>query len=115
MVRGDDESYPRRIRRGFRVAVGIACSTEEATRAQLVRESQEVSGRFEFMHALIRQTLYNELSSPRRVRLHRQVADAIERLTQNMPNPPLAELANHFSQAASAGAVDQALRTTGWR
>jgi DNA-binding winged helix-turn-helix (wHTH) protein/tetratricopeptide (TPR) repeat protein len=82
---------------------------EEATRAQLVRESQEVSGRFEFMHALIRETLYNELSSPRRVRLHRRVADAIERLTQNMPNPPLAELAYHFSQAASAGAVDKAI------
>jgi predicted ATPase len=82
---------------------------EEATRAQLVRESQEVSGRFEFMHALIRETLYNELSSPRRVRLHRRVADSIERLTQNMPNPPLAELAYHFSQAASTGAVDKAI------
>src|SRR5712671_2486882 len=82
---------------------------EEATRAQLVSESQEVSGRFEFMHALIRETLYSELSSPRRARLHRLVADAIERLTQNMPNPPLAELAHHFSQAASAGAVDKAV------
>src|SRR6267378_2573258 len=82
---------------------------EEATRAQLISESQEVSGRFEFMHALIRETLYSELSSPRRVRLHRRVADAIERLTQNMPNPPLAELAYHFSQAASAGAVDKAV------
>ena len=82
---------------------------EEATRAQLVRESQEVSGRFEFMHALIRETLYSELSSPRRVRFHRRVADAIERLTQDMPNPPLAELAYHFSQAASAGAVDKAV------
>ena len=84
-------------------------AVEEATRAQLVSESQEVSGRFEFMHALIRETLYNELSSPRRVRLHRCVADAIERLTQHMPNPPLAELAYHFSQAASAGAVDKAV------
>ena len=82
---------------------------EEATRAQLVSESKEVSGRFEFMHALIRETLYNELSSPRRVRLHRRVADAIERLTENMPNPPLAELAYHFSQAASAGAVEKAI------
>jgi tetratricopeptide (TPR) repeat protein len=82
---------------------------EEATRAQLVGESQVVSGRFEFMHVLIRETLYNELSSPRRVRLHRCVADAIESLTQNMPNPPLAELAYHFSQAASAGAVDKAI------
>src|SRR5712692_4535472 len=82
---------------------------EEATRAQLVSESQEVSGRFEFMHALIRETLYSDLSSPRRAILHRRVADAIERLTQNMPNPPLAELAYHFSQAASAGAVDKAV------
>src|SRR6266852_5992110 len=41
---------------------------EEATRAQLISESREVSGRFEFIHALIRETLYSELSSPRRGR-----------------------------------------------
>jgi DNA-binding winged helix-turn-helix (wHTH) protein/tetratricopeptide (TPR) repeat protein len=82
---------------------------EEATRAQLVSESQEVSGRFEFMHALIRETLYNELSSPRRVRLHRRVAEAIEVLTLNTPNPPLAELAYHFSQAAWEGTGDKAV------
>jgi DNA-binding winged helix-turn-helix (wHTH) protein/tetratricopeptide (TPR) repeat protein len=82
---------------------------EEATRAQLVRESQEVSGRFEFMHALIREALYSELSSPRRARWHRRVADAIERLSQDKPNPPLAELAYHFSQVTSADAVDKAI------
>lgn len=82
---------------------------EEATSAQLVNESQEVSGRFEFVHALIREALYGELSSPRRLRLHRRVAEAIERLTENMPSPPLAELAYHFSQAASAGTVDKAI------
>jgi hypothetical protein len=82
---------------------------EEATRAQLVSESHEVTGRFEFTHALIRETLYSELSSPRRVRLHRCVADAIERLSENKPNLPLAELAYHFWQAASAGAVDKAI------
>jgi DNA-binding winged helix-turn-helix (wHTH) protein len=82
---------------------------EQATRAQLISESQEVSGRFEFMHALIRETLYSELSSPRRARLHRRVADAIERLSQDEPNPPLAELAYHFSQAASADAADKAV------
>jgi DNA-binding winged helix-turn-helix (wHTH) protein/tetratricopeptide (TPR) repeat protein len=82
---------------------------EEATRAQLVSESQQVNGRFGFRHALIRETLYSELNSPRRVRLHRRVADAIERLAQDMPNPPLAELAYHFSQAASTGTVDKAI------
>jgi DNA-binding winged helix-turn-helix (wHTH) protein/tetratricopeptide (TPR) repeat protein len=82
---------------------------EQATSAQLVSESRRVSGRFEFVHALIREALYGELSSPRRVRLHRRVAEAIERLTENRPNPPLAELAYHFSQAASAGAADKAI------
>ena len=82
---------------------------EEATRAQLVIESPEMSGRFEFMHALIRETLYSELSSPRRVKLHRHVADAIERLSQGMPSLPLAELAYHFSQAAAADVVDKSI------
>ena len=82
---------------------------EEATRAQFVSESREVGGRFAFMHPLIRETLYSELSSPRRVRLHRRVADVIERLAQRMPNPPLAELAYHFAQAASAETADKAI------
>jgi DNA-binding winged helix-turn-helix (wHTH) protein len=82
---------------------------EEATRAQFVSESREAGGRFAFIHPLIRETLYTELSSPRRVRLHRRVADVIERLAHESPYPPLAELAYHFTQAASAGAVDKAI------
>jgi DNA-binding winged helix-turn-helix (wHTH) protein len=82
---------------------------EEATRAQFVSESRDVGGRFAFMHPLIRETLYSELSSPRRVRLHRRIADVIERLAQDSPTPPLAELAYHFTQAASAGAADKAI------
>ncbi len=82
---------------------------DQATRAQLIAESTEASGRFEFTHALIRETLYTELSSPRRVRLHRRVAEAIERLAVNLANPPLAELAHHFSQAASADTVDKTI------
>ena len=45
------------------------------------------------MHALIRETLYGELSSPRRVRLHGRVAEAIERMTADRPVVPLADLA----------------------
>lgn len=83
---------------------------EDATRAQLINESRAVIGRYHFTHALIRETLYGELSSPRRLKLHRRVADAIERLSQNTRNPPLGELAYHFSQALStAGAVDKAV------
>jgi hypothetical protein len=43
---------------------------DEALGAQVVRERRERPGTYEFNHALIRQTLYGELSTPRRVRMH---------------------------------------------
>ncbi len=83
---------------------------EQAARAQLVGEPQEAHGRFAFTHALIRETLYGELSSPRRVRLHSRLAEALELLAQERALPPrLAELAYHFTQSASAGSIDKAV------
>jgi tetratricopeptide (TPR) repeat protein len=81
---------------------------DEAVRAQLIAE---VAGRsrLTFRHALIRETLYDELLSARRLRLHRRVAEAIEAQTRGRANPPLADLAYHYSQAASAGTADKAI------
>jgi tetratricopeptide (TPR) repeat protein/predicted Ser/Thr protein kinase len=81
---------------------------DEAVRAQLIAE---VGGRnrLAFRHALIRETLYGELLSARRIRLHRRVAEAIEEQTRGRVNPPLADLAYHYSQAASAGTADKAI------
>jgi len=81
---------------------------EEAVRAHLIAE---VGGRsrLTFRHALIRETLYGELLSARRLRLHRRVAEAIEAQTRGRANPPLADLAYHYSQAASAGTADKAI------
>lgn len=85
-------------------------SLEHASRAQLVREGQGATGRFAFTHALIRETLYGELSSPRRVKLHSRLAEAIERITRDGSGESrLAELAYHFTQAASAGFIDKAV------
>jgi len=82
---------------------------EEGVRAQLVGEARGRAGRFTFLHALIRETLYGELTTIRRVRLHRRVGEAIEQLARGNPNPPLADLAYHFVQAASAGTADKAI------
>jgi tetratricopeptide (TPR) repeat protein len=83
---------------------------EQASRAQLIGESRDAAGRFAFKHALIRETLYTELSSPRRVKLHSRLGEAIERLAQlKEARPRLAELAYHFTQSASAGSVDKAV------
>jgi tetratricopeptide (TPR) repeat protein len=82
---------------------------DEAVRARLVEESPASKGRLTFVHALIRETLYGELTSSRRVRLHRRIGEALERLAGDRPNPPLADLAYHFVQAASAGVADKAI------
>ena len=82
---------------------------DEAVSAQLITEVPAVPGRFSFVHALIRETLYGELTAPRRVRLHRRVGEALEHLTHGRPNQPLADLAYHFTQAAPSGPVDKAI------
>src|SRR5439155_19223502 len=87
---------------------------EEALAHQVIVERRDGAGIYDFTHALIRQTLYDELSTPRRVLLHRQIGQALERLYGDNVEPHLAELAHHFYQAASGGearkAVDYARR-----
>nr|MDP9238935.1 protein kinase [Chloroflexota bacterium] len=83
---------------------------EEALAAQLIAErKEEGAGRYDFTHALIRQTLYEELSTPRRVLLHRQIGEALEKLYAANIEPHLAELAHHFYQAAPGGDVEKAI------
>jgi tetratricopeptide (TPR) repeat protein len=66
------------------------------------------SGRLRFSHALIRDVLYDELPPARRIRLHREIGEALERVYQN-PEPHLTELAHHFLAAAPAGDVMKAI------
>jgi len=58
---------------------------EEAVAARVLIEVPRVVGRYRFSHALIRETLYDELSTTRRVRLHRQVGEALEGLYGHTP------------------------------
>jgi class 3 adenylate cyclase/tetratricopeptide (TPR) repeat protein len=80
---------------------------DEALAAQLIVERER--GKYDFAHALIRHTLYEELSTPRRVLLHRRIGDALERLYGADVDTHLAELAHHFYQAAPGGDVEKAI------
>jgi predicted ATPase len=82
---------------------------EEALRAQLIAERRGEGGLYDFTHALIRQTLYEELSTPRRVLLHRQIGEALEQLYAANVEPHLAELAHHFYESAPGGDVEKAI------
>jgi class 3 adenylate cyclase len=80
---------------------------DETLVARLLRERKDARGAvYEFQHALIRQTLYEELSAPRRVLLHRRIGEQLEALYAGNPGPQLAELAHHFFEAAPGGDVE---------
>jgi predicted ATPase len=65
----------------------------EAVAAQVL-EGFDGSGRGRFAHALIRETLFEELGTSRRQQLHRTVGESIERRPD--AEETLAELAYHF-------------------
>jgi tetratricopeptide (TPR) repeat protein len=79
----------------------------EAVRGGVLVEVHRPVGRFSFAHALIRDTLYEDLSPARRVTLHRRVGEALERLSD--PDTYLPQLAHHFFQAVPAGGAEVAI------
>jgi class 3 adenylate cyclase len=82
---------------------------DEAAAVRVTTELPRTAGRYSFSHALIRETLYGELTTTRRVRLHRQIGEALEGLYGAHPEPHLAELAYHFFEAAPGGDVERAI------
>ena len=81
---------------------------DEALDARLVHGVPGAGDRFTFTHALVRDTLYEELTPARRSRLHRRVADALAALAPST-SLPHADLAHHYSRAASADDALQAI------
>jgi predicted ATPase len=77
---------------------------EKAVAMQLLRrvppaEGSDSADLYAFEHSLIRQTLSESLSAGQRVRLHRQIGHALEKLNQSQAVAPPDELAYHFSLA----------------
>jgi eukaryotic-like serine/threonine-protein kinase len=74
----------------------------------LVRDPR-TAGRYRFAHALIRETIYEDLGAAERARLHWRIGEALEALHQTDPTPHLATLAHHFLEAVPAGGAEKAL------
>ena len=70
---------------------------DESISARLLIEAGV--GAYRFAHALVRSTLYDELSLTSRVRLHRRVGESIEALAPH----DVRSLAHHFAIAAAGG------------
>src|SRR5262249_44061413 len=84
---------------------------DEALNAGILAEEHDKNG---FTQALIRETVYAELSVARRQHLHLQAADAMESLYGQTPTAYLGDIADHYrlagSRANSAKAIQFALR-----
>ncbi len=78
----------------------LVAALEQATRVAVLEEqTRPGSIRYRFTHAFFRQTLYEEMSAPRRLRFHQQVARALEAPYAGRLEEHAAELAEHFAQS----------------
>jgi len=81
---------------------------DEAARARLV-DALAQPGRYQFSHALIRETLYEELPAARRLQLHRLVGERLAALHGEPSLTHLARLADHFMRSAPLGTAARAM------
>ena len=84
---------------------------EEAQGASVVEESSGLRGglSYRFSHAMIRETLYEEIFAPLRIRLHKRVGLAVEGAYAGQLEQHAAGLAGHFANSSSEEDLTRAL------
>lgn len=78
---------------------------DAALAAGVVVEKAGEPGRYSFSHTLIRETLYEGMSAPRRARTHKRVGEALEAARRES----LPSLALHFTRAAGPQDTEKAI------
>jgi class 3 adenylate cyclase/Cdc6-like AAA superfamily ATPase len=73
---------------------------EQGLRARVIEETGS-AGQFRFVHALMQETLLDELSTTRRVRLHSRIGEALEARWGERAAERATRLAQHFVEAAT--------------
>jgi len=109
------------IGREFRLAVlqnvanvsddELFIALEEAKGTAVVEERSTVGAAvtYRFSHAFFRQTLYEEIIAPRRIRLHQQAGQALEEVYARRLEEHAAELAEHFSYSSDPADLAKAI------
>ena len=80
---------------------------DEALSSRVIEELPQTVGRYEFTHALIRQTLYDELTTTRRVRLHARIIEVLEGLYEEDVGQYAVELAYHAAEAETVSGPEK--------
>jgi DNA-binding CsgD family transcriptional regulator/tetratricopeptide (TPR) repeat protein len=76
---------------------------EEALQSGIIERKVLELASYQFTHSLVRDTLYEELTTPERVRLHRLAGETIETLHGSSLDAHLSQLAHHFLEASQSG------------
>jgi tetratricopeptide (TPR) repeat protein len=88
----------------------FADALNEAVGLSILEERSQVGSiRYRFTHAFFRQTLYEEMVAPRRLRLHQQVARALEKQHEKRLEEHAAELVDHFSHSTDPADLEKAV------
>jgi predicted ATPase len=82
----------------------LIAALEEGVAARLLFEVPGGALRHRFAHALVRATLYDELSAARRVLLHRRAGEAIEKIHAGRLDEHLPALVHHFARSVAPSA-----------
>ena len=85
-----------------------AAGIEEALQLRII-EAQAQPGRYRFTHALIRETLYDEIAGPTRACLHLNAGRAIERLYRHDLSAHWPALAHHYGASLPGGDAARAI------
>jgi tetratricopeptide (TPR) repeat protein len=85
---------------------------DEATDRAVVEVRSELGANitYRFAHAFFRQALYEEISPPRRIRWHQQVARALEQVHARRREEHASELAEHFAHSSDPEDLEKAVR-----
>jgi len=87
-----------------------AGSLEAARRAGFIEPVADSSFHYRFCHAVVREVLVTGLPDVQQALLHRDAGIALEALAAGGSDPPLVELAEHFTAAIGVGEAARAVR-----
>ena len=84
-------------------------SLEEAEQERIIEGLPGAVGHYQFTHALIRETLYDELTAVRQMQMHAHVARVLEAYYRANIEPHVARLAHHFLAAGQVAEANKAM------
>jgi DNA-binding CsgD family transcriptional regulator len=82
---------------------------EPAVQAGIVQANADSPGGYQFIHGLIRETIYEDLPAVDRLRMHGRAGDALVAVHSGRLEPALTLIAYHYHQAAALGFSEQAI------